>query len=1503
MDVSEVEIFLNEPNTFNTNVNLPQEPRLDHEVVPNLSQAKQIGQGTMDGQRPSTSRGHTSSNQFLTPPPGSLSHDGSIKIFENDFLEVFMVKTFHNSDQRFKVEKSLFNVKIHVKKNANPVMITDILETLQLIVKFALSSMQPYVDQRFNNFGKIFLFQNPMTNGISSRTFNLKDPEIGTTDLLAKLNRYLVSNNELSLNESFFLSVDVLSLTNDQLEKKKKRNAHFGASHSEFKSYWCVDVSAHAPSFINNCLLLCCIFANLQFDFFLSGKKDPRYRQAMCILSNNLKRKKLAVKILTQELLNVKCTLVVNDDNPLDFSVWKEKICDHFKCQITIFTGKEFSSKILMMHPESFDDSLKQFYFYAPNEMPHHLVFIRHITSYFKANILTCTACKKTFKTHRHKHLCHSKENCFACRRPILKITSFFCPVLQDTFCDKLLSKDKLQIECAKCNLLIESKQCLESHQKICGKSGLLGFKCKLCNKFYYRNGTNYTNRDVIAQRHSCGERFCRHCKLYYSISPDDTHLCLLKKEYIKSSNEALVFLTFAALQNSSYNCLDCYQKQNNYVTEKNMSWKDLFMDANFKELLCLSHKTNWFSFEPNAICLYKQNGINSFIKMEISNIQEITKKVIFNPEIMKFKTPKKTKITQDFLLISKQLEKKSEKTVMEMFLTIILNEDWCNFTVILSDPFGFFLQKLTTELISLGICPRLINNVNKVILLEIRQIKLRFITTEMYHLNLNSEQKIKEMYQMKDHFFPYLFNKIENYNYCGNRPDVKYFIELSDSEQLVKKKMCFVKQQEKVLWKFSDELFQNLDFKCNVLFLQCWNFIQDSLSMQTQLKTLVSDNNPNKNHLLNPFHNSLCSYSGYIYKLFKAYFLFFEEIYCVVDEYGSFRRNFSKDEILWAKYMTFEYPSKKFRHQFNHPHGQKYFKECIPDLYSPVTKEVWFFMGCYWHGHSPKDCLKPSNSGINQSKNKTFDVLNKEFTEKIERFKRNYPDHEVFCMWECHFKQRKATPNFLKFEKSGQAFHPLSRLRPRTTVRGGYNQVFSFEWCKEARGDSESFFCLDINGLYSYCAINFPSNYGKYDILIGDDLKLITIKNNQFFYKEKRIFGAVQLTILPPRKMFLPFLMYRIKCGKNVLTLCRTCSENFNFRKNKFVRNCRHSEDKRALTSSYLISEIEYAMSLGYEIIQIHEIHAYHSQKFILQEFVKCIDSLKLKHSTFSSEPTTEFCQKINSELNLPQAFMLEPKTFEKNEFKQSLYKIATNSFFGKLQQRSDYAATKFIATQYELEEMYKLYGDDIFNITCHNETVCQIDFYEKITSKTRNLKQNCYLGAEITSNARLVLYQHLKQLNETEGVTLFYCDTDSIFGSVKKDVHLPLKVGNLVGEFKNVAKGEILSFYCLGLKNYCLTYCNENGEKLSVTKLCGLNLNNCAINNSISDSLYQSYLNDFFCAKRRVLSLPKIKKPRLDSANLLETFSLDNNVSSDRQIDKKVRKSFPCGYFYKRA
>ena len=168
-----------------------------------------------------------------------------------------------------------------------------------------------------------------------------------------------------------------------------------------------------------------------------------------------------------------------------------------------------------------------------------------------------------------------------------------------------------------------------------------------------------------------------------------------------------------------------------------------------------------------------------------------------------------------------------------------------------------------------------------------------------------------------------------------------------------------------------------------------------------------------------------------------------------------------------------------------------KYFKEAIPDLYSPVTKEIFFFNGCYYHGHYEK-CLINKNISA-QSPHPfgiTYETLNQQFFDKLESLMKNHPEiSKATVEWECNFKKKKTLPEAKLFFEQKFIPHCLKRLTPRDTVRGSFSDVYGLKWSQVDFPD-EKFLCTDVNGLYSFCAIQFPYMVGKYEVLIGKSLE-----------------------------------------------------------------------------------------------------------------------------------------------------------------------------------------------------------------------------------------------------------------------------------------------------------------------------------------------------------------------------------------------------------------------------
>lgn len=665
-----------------------------------------------------------------------------------------------------------------------------------------------------------------------------------------------------------------------------------------------------------------------------------------------------------------------------------------------------------------------------------------------------------------------------------------------------------------------------------------------------------------------------------------------------------------------------------------------------------------------------------------------------------------------------------------------------------------------------------------------------------------------------------------------------------------------------------------------------------------------VSQNNINKNKLIHPFESNLSSFPSFIYKVFQAFYLYDEHVFAVAHEHGTPSRNTSKIEFQWAAYMEFEYPAKLFRHNVNHPKSQKYFKECIPDLWSPITKEAHFFNGCLYHGHLNCKINPNATPETTNFLNKTYELLNEEQLKKFEKLLLNNPNEisSVTCHWECNFtKNIKKTPGYKRFETNVLTSHPLQRLKPRTSLRGGFLQAFALKWDSKLHCD-EDFYCLDINGLYSYCAIKYPYVIGKYKVLIGSDVNKILIKDNKLYFNESKMSGSILLRILPPQDLYVPFLPYRKSDGKSVLTLCCKCAEI------NFKNLCKHSINERSLVSCYMINEIEFALSLGYKILEIFESHCYFEEKFILKSFVQRLVVLKLENSDCLSHLTTKeqkdnYCTFLNKSMQLEGPLMLKKESISENSSHKELYKLAANALFGKLQQRNDHTKSLYASSQLELEEKFFENEDNIQNIICHNDLLCELLIRPDPLKIAPNRQASCYIGSQITSYARQEIYTHIMSLLNSKA-TVFYVDTDSVYFSISKQIPIPVPISHSLGHFKHVIKGQILSFHCLGPKNYSISYRNEKNEVLLYSKVRGLTLGNVLLSNEINIDLYNEYISNFVQAKplKKEINQLKIKNaPKMTQlkTSKLEILSFTNQINIERKIVlDNIYSSLPYGF-----
>ena len=804
-----------------------------------------------------------------------------------------------------------------------------------------------------------------------------------------------------------------------------------------------------------------------------------------------------------------------------------------------------------------------------------------------------------------------------------------------------------------------------------------------------------------------------------------------------------------------------------------------------------------------------------------------------------------------------------------------------------------FFQIFLLKGFLDHGFLPEVIRKGRQILLLEIKQLGLRFLSSSSYIEG--NEYDIANQFDLiyQKHIFPLKFISKKNFSYNGKIPDLMFFLSSFDSNlEKMEKEHFFENYNINKSWDFKEHLLAHFDQKIFLLTMGFLKFFAECFEFQELAKCT---------EILNPISYPLCSLSGFAYKLFKLMFLNNEEIYVVKNEFSVPMRTVSKMENEFTSYMHYKFPELKFISEFSNEKGQKVFKSCVPDLYSPVNFECYFFNGCFYHGHTTGCLLNPKANNNTLKFDKTYKEINDIFEKKVSLLLLENPEEvkKITIIWECQFIEMKKKLEIANFFKNIYIEHPRVRLIPRIALRNAYFDVFNLKFETDLYPNYDLKF-VDITSHYAFIAAEYKFMVGKYYILIGDNIEKLQLQNNKFMYNNTPVLGAVLISILPPQNLMFPFLPYRTKSGQTVNTLCRTCAE-------KCTTTCNHTPAQRALISSYMISEIEFALTLNYKIVAIFEAHVYENSKYLLQPYIKMINFLKMQHSDCLNECKTisekeKNCETMNKDMKFEAPFLLKPSNIYPNKSKKLFYKLMANSTIGKLGQRNDKNKTIYVSEKSQIEDIY-FSSQKIEDIFFVNENYCQVEVKPDINKIPPNRLSNCYLEAQLTSYARELIYKHVMTVVDSGGI-VFNVDCDSIIFAQLKNSICPLKINHSIGNFKHeLGDVNFLNYYSLGPKNYSLSF-EKNGKIETLSKIRGLSLSSITNQTLLNEKLFKNFIMQYFEDQKTFCRVPQYRiKADYKKLKVYANISLirfTNDVSTRRYLKdtNDCYATYPYGY-----
>ena len=552
-------------------------------------------------------------------------------------------------------------------------------------------------------------------------------------------------------------------------------------------------------------------------------------------------------------------------------------------------------------------------------------------------------------------------------------------------------------------------------------------------------------------------------------------------------------------------------------------------------------------------------------------------------------------------------------------------------------------------------------------------------------------------------------------------------------------------------------------------------------------------------------------------------------------------------------------------------------------DGYDPVTRTVYEFHGCLWHGC--RKCYKGERD-IKTSVNadRTLNEVYVATQVKIQTLRAG--GYTVVQMWECDWKKQleDKTSDASMFVNSLTLADPL---QPREAFFGGRTgAVALYAIIDESKGEVIRY--LDVTSLYPW--VNKTAKYP-----IGHP----TIITNPGHLRIGEYFGVALVDILPPAGLFHPVLPVR-SGGKLTFPLCAACVREEQAKPFLERRSsCAHSNEARTLRGTWCTPEIEMAISKGYTLLRIHEVwHFPQTREGLFAGYVNTWLKLKQESAGWPGWCTDESTkQQYIRQYKEREGIDLDPQMVRKNPGRKATAKLMLNSFWGKFGERQNKPCTEAVYSPADLYSKLVSPVMEVSHLRFCTDDVLEVVYTMSREAATPSNKVNIFVAAFTTCWARLKLYSYLDIL----GDRVLYYDTDSvIYRQLPGQTTIP--VGDFLGDMTDELDGDdyIVEFCSGGAKNY--GYLTKQGKK--ECKVRGFTLNvrgRASLNYEVMKANILAELDDPL-EERRVVRVVNPNHFKRDQASkkigLVEQVKAYGLVFDKRVVDPQTKVSVPFGY-----